>query len=230
MGTVDGPGLRYVIFMQGCRYRCVFCHNPDTFDMKGGKYLLSAEEVFKRISELKCFYKQGGVTVSGGEPLLQVQFLIELFKMCKDAGIHTAIDTAGVKVTSDVEKLLTYTNLVLLDIKSIRGDMYKKITGQEIDYTLEFAEYLSKINKSIWLRHVLVPGYTDDDQDLERLAEYAQHLHNVERVEVLPFHKMGEAKYQNLGLAYQLYDVEEPSAERIENAKAIFRRNGLYTV
>ena len=159
-----------------------------------------------------------------------MQFLIELFKMCKDAGIHTAIDTAGVRVTPDVKKLLTYTDLVLLDIKSIYGDMYKKITGQEIDDTLEFAGYLAKIKKSIWLRHVLVPGYTDDDKALTALAEYAQRLDNVERVEILPYHKMGEAKYKNLGMDYQLYDVEEPSTDRIENAKAIFRRKGLYTV
>ena len=182
MGTVDGPGIRYVIFMQGCRYRCVFCHNPDTFDMKGGNILLAQAKFLKELVSLKIFIKKGGVTVSGGEPLLQVQFLIELFKMCKDAGIHTAIDTAGVRVTPDVKKLLTYTDLVLLDIKSIYGDMYKKITGQEIDDTLEFAGYLAKIKKSIWLRHVLVPGYTDDDKALTALAEYAQRLDNVERV------------------------------------------------
>ena len=226
-GTVDGPGIRFVVFMQGCPMRCKYCHNPDTWGLNGGKKY-TAEEVLKEVLKYKNYIASGGVTVTGGEPLLQIQFVTELFKMLKENGIHTALDTAGITFNQSDEncverhaELLKYTDLVLLDIKHIDDTEHKKLTGQSNKNTLDFARYLSKLGKDMWIRHVLVPEITDNDEYLLKLKEFINELKTVKKVEVLPYHTMGEVKYQKLGLDYPLKGTNPPAKDRIENAKRI---------
>lgn len=226
-GTVDGPGLRFVIFMQGCKFRCLYCHNPDTFDLDAASYMLSPKLVFEKMQKFKSFYKKGGVTISGGEPLLQPLFVKELFQLCKAEGIHTAIDTAGYCLTDEVKKVLTYTDLVLLDVKCIDPHIHKALTGQPLQPTLDFAEYLSQQGIPVWVRYVLVPGITDGDDLIEKHADYVSSLKNVEKVEILPFHKLGLHKYEKLGIKYPLKDTEPPTTVQIENAKKIYKSRGI---
>lgn len=226
-GTVDGPGVRFVIFMQGCKFRCLYCHNPDTFDLGGASYLLTPQQAFDKMQKFKSFYKKGGVTISGGEPLLQPEFVKEFFQLCKTAGIHTAIDTAGCVLTEEVKAALSYTDLVLLDIKCIDPDIHQALTGQPLQPTLDFAQYLSEKMLPVWIRYVLVPGITDREDLIEKHADYVSTLKNVERVEILPFHKLGVSKYEKLGMAYALKDTDPPTGERIENAKNIFKSRGI---
>lgn len=228
-GTVDGPGIRFVVFMQGCPMRCKYCHNPDTWRFGAGKKYTAAD-VFKEILKYKSYIKSGGVTVSGGEPLLQAEFITELFRLLKAEGIHTALDTSGVTFKKDnpqsVEKhlsVLRYTDLVLLDIKHIDEDEHKALTGFSNENTLAFARYLSKNGKKMWIRHVLVPDITDNDEYLHKLKRFIDGLSTVERVEVLPYHTMGEVKYERLGMQYPLKGVLPPSKERIENARKILK-------
>lgn len=226
-GTVDGPGLRFVVFLQGCAFRCLYCHNPDAFEMNQASYQLTPMEVYQRMQRFKPYYKRGGITVSGGEPLLQPEFVNELFQLCKKGGIHTAIDTAGVALSEEVMDALDHTDLVLLDIKCMDPQIHIRLTGQPLEPTLAFALYLAEKEIPTWVRYVLVPGITDDDQLIEKHAEFLAGLSNVVKVEVLPFHKLGEPKYENLGLAYTLKNVKPPSQERIENAKSIYRKKGI---
>lgn len=226
-GAADGPGVRYVVFMQGCRMRCKYCHNPDTWNIDGGEEV-SAEEIIKKALRFKSYWgKDGGITVSGGEPLLQIDFLIELFKLAKKEGIHTTIDTSANPFTreepffSKFNELMEYTDLLLLDIKEINPERHKDVTGFENDNILDMARYLSEINKSVWIRHVLVPGVTDFDEDLKKLAEFIGELKNVKKVEVLPYHTLGKFKWENLGIPYTLEGIRAPEDERIENAKSI---------
>ncbi|MGN0804233.1 MAG: pyruvate formate-lyase-activating protein [Candidatus Coproplasma sp.] len=224
-GTVDGPGIRFVVFMQGCPMRCLYCHNPDTFLLKGGKEY-SAEEVAKNVLRYKNYFANGGgVTVSGGEPMLQAEFVAELFSILKKEGVHTALDTSGVmfdcKDEHKFDKLLSVTDLVLLDIKHIDDEGHKKLTGHSNKNTLAFAKYLSDMDKPMWLRHVLVTGITDNDEYLSRLAEFIKTLKTVERVEVLPYHTMGVIKYEKLGLDYPLKGLNPPDPERVKNARRI---------
>lgn len=228
-GTVDGPGIRYVVFMQGCPMRCKYCHNPDTWQVGAGKKY-TAEAVFKEILKYKNYIKSGGVTVSGGEPLLQAEFIAELFRLLKAEGIHTALDTSGVTFDKDnqqsVEKhlsVLRYTDLVLLDIKHIDEDEHKALTGFSNNRTLDFAQFLSENGKKMWIRHVLVPDITDKDEYLQKLKQFISGLKTVERVEVLPYHTMGEVKYEKLGLPYPLKGVQPPAKQRIENARKILK-------
>lgn len=228
-GTVDGPGIRYVVFMQGCPMRCKYCHNPDTWQVGAGKKY-TAEAVFKEILKYKNYIKSGGVTVSGGEPLLQSEFIAELFRLLKAEGIHTALDTSGVTFDKDnpqsVEKhlsVLRYTDLVLLDIKHIDEDEHKALTGFSNKRMLDFAQFLSENGKKMWIRHVLVPDITDKDEYLQKLKQFISGLKTVERVEVLPYHTMGEVKYERLGMQYPLKGVLPPSKERIENARKILK-------
>ncbi len=229
-GTVDGPGIRYVVFMQGCPMRCKYCHNPDTWQVGAGKKY-TAEAVFKEILKYKNYIKSGGVTVSGGEPLLQAEFIAELFRLLKAEGIHTALDTSGVTFDKDnpqsVEKhlsVLRYTDLVLLDIKHIDEDEHKALTGFSNKRTLDFAQFLSENGKKMWIRHVLVPDITDKDEYLQKLKQFISGLKTVERVEVLPYHTMGVVKYEKLGLPYPLKGVQPPAKQRIENAKNILKK------
>ena len=221
-GTVDGPGIRYVIFLQGCHLKCKYCHNRDTWDMNGG-YYSSLDEIIKKIDNYKNYIMpNGGVTVTGGEPLLQVHFLIELFKKLKDKNIHTCIDTSGmVDITEDIKELLSYTDLVLLDIKHIDPIKCKDLVGFSNEKELNFARYLSENGIDMWIRQVLIPGYTDDENDLKKLKSFIDSLNTVKKVEVLPYHNMGEYKWKKLGLKYELANVETPTEEELKKAKQI---------
>ena len=223
-GTVDGPGIRYVIFLQGCHLRCKYCHNRDTWDIKGGSYK-SLDEIFDQIKRYKPYFKSsnGGVTVTGGEPLLQVKFLIELFKNLKKAGIHTCIDTSGmVNLTEDVKKLLKLTDLILLDIKHINSEKCKELTGHDNKKELEFARYLSQNGIPIWIRQVIVPGITDDEKDIITLKEFVKKLKTVEKVEFLPYHTVGKYKWKELGEKYELEEIRNATQEDIKRVKNIF--------
>lgn len=227
-GTVDGPGIRFVLFLQGCPLRCKFCHNPDTWNMSEEKIKEEAGETFEKAKKYKGYFgKKGGLTVTGGEPLLQADFVLELFKLCKEDGINTVVDTSGYIFNEKVKEVLEYTDLVLLDIKAIDEKAYKELTGVELENTLKFAQYLKEKGKRVWIRHVIVPGITDNDELLNRLAEYISALGNVEKVELLPYHRLGEFKYKELGMKYALEGVEELSKERLENAVTIFQKYNL---
>lgn len=222
-GTVDGPGIRYVIFTQGCLLRCQFCHNADTWEIGAGKEM-SVSEIMNDLQSYLPFLAAsgGGITVSGGEPLLQIPFLIELFKECKKLGIHTAIDSSGGCYStspffqSKLKELLDYTDLVLLDLKHIDRDKHKKLTGLTNDHILQFAQYLSDNQVPVWIRHVLVPAISDDQSDLEQLGRFIKELNNVKKIEVLPYHKLGVYKWEALGLEYPLKEIEPPSEEMAE--------------
>lgn len=226
-GSVDGPGVRFVIFMQGCHMRCQFCHNPDTWDVNGGEEK-TADEVLAHALRYKAYWgDDGGITVSGGEPLLQIDFLLELFTKAKAKGINTTIDTAGNPFTrqepffSKFNELMKVTDLVMLDIKQIDDEKHKTLTKWTNSNILDMAQYLSEINKKVWIRHVLVPGGSDDDELLIRLDNFIKTLKNVERVEVLPYHTLGQYKWEELGFDYPLKGIDPPEKERIENANKL---------
>ncbi|MFB6467128.1 pyruvate formate-lyase-activating protein [Cytobacillus sp. Hz8] len=224
-GTVDGPGIRYVVFTQGCLLRCQFCHNADTWEIGTGKEM-SVSEIIDDLKTYLPFIESsgGGITVSGGEPLLQIPFLIELFKECKKLGIHTTIDSSGgcysqaPHFQEQLKELMEYTDLILLDLKQINRKRHISLTGMANDHILEFARFLSNIKKPIWIRHVLVPTITDIDEDLEKLGEFIGTLQNVEKVEILPYHKLGVYKWETLGLDYPLKGIEPPSEDRVQHA------------
>ena len=226
-GTKDGPGIRFVLFLQGCPLRCLYCHNPDTWKREDHKMSWTPTEVFKEINKVKNFIKKGGVTVSGGEPLMQADFLYELFSICQEEGIHTAIDTSGILLTDAIKKVVTVTDLVLLDIKHINPNKYKVLTGQPLQPTLNFLDYLQKINKPTWIRYVLVPGYTDSEEDLENFGKKLAAYSNIERVDILPFHQMGAHKWKELGLKYQLEAVSPPLNEDILKVERLLKKFNL---
>ena len=219
-GTVDGPGIRFVLFLQGCHLQCKYCHNRDTWDMNGGEYK-SLDDIFEKIMKYKNYiYPNGGITVTGGEPLLQVKFLIELFEKLKKENIHTCIDTSGmIALTPDIKKLLSLTDLVLLDIKHIDSEKCKNLVGFSNEKELAFAKYLSDNDIHMWLRQVLVPGYTDDEQDLLKLKDFISSLNTVDKVEVLPYHDMGRYKWEKLGLKYELDGVRVANDDDVKRAK-----------
>lgn len=221
-GAVDGPGIRFILFLQGCHLQCKYCHNRDTWDMNGGSYK-SLDDIFDMIMKYKNYITpNGGVTVSGGEPLLQVKFLIELFTKLKKKKIHTCIDTSGmVAITDDIKHLLSLTDLVLLDIKHIDSKKCKDLVGFDNKLELEFAKYLSDNNIPIWIRQVLVPGYTDDQNDLLKLKEFISSLNTVQKVEILPYHSIGKYKWTNLGFEYALDGVRDANNEDVQRAKKV---------
>ena len=226
-GSVDGPGIRFVVFLKGCHMRCQFCHNPDTWEMKGGE-VKTADELLAQALKYKTYWKkEGGITVSGGEPLLQIDFLSEFFKKAKAKGVNTTLDTSGNPFTreepffSKFNELMKVTDLVMLDIKQIDDEAHKILTGWSNSNILDMARYLSEISKPMWIRHVLVPGGSDNDEQLVRLDEFIRTLKNVERVEVLPYHTLGAFKWEQLGKDYPLKDVNPPSKDRIENANKL---------
>ena len=226
-GSVDGPGVRYVIFLSGCAMRCQFCHNPDTWNMKEGQ-VTTADELLNKALRYKGYWgNKGGITVSGGEPLLQMDFLTELFRKAKQAGIHTTLDTSANPYTEKEPwhtkwlELMKYTDLVLLDIKQIDEKEHIKLTGHTNRNILATAQELSDMGKPVWIRHVLVPGGSDKDEYLHRLADFIHTLKNVERVEVLPYHTLGTFKWEKLGIPYPLEGVKPPTQERIDNARKI---------
>ena len=222
-GTVDGPGIRYLIFMQGCSLQCKYCHNRDTWNMQDGKYE-ALGNLLQKIIKYKEYITPngGGVTVSGGEPLLQPKFLIELFTVLKKEGINTCIDTSGmVPLTEDIKKVLSLTDLVLLDIKHIDPKKCKNLVGVSNELELEFAKYLSDNNIPMWIRQVIVPGITDDEEDLIKLKFFLSTLKTVEKIELLPYHTLGKHKWKDLGLKYELEGVRDATIEDIERAKAV---------
>lgn len=225
-GSVDGPGVRYVIFLNGCIMRCLFCHNPDTWLMKKANY--TSDEVLKEAMRYKSYWgPEGGITVSGGEPLLQLDFLIDLFKKAKEQGINTAIDTSGQPFTKEgvwfekFNELLNYTDLILLDLKQANEKKHIELTAVTNKNIFELATYLSDRNIPVWIRHVLVPGYTDDDENLIALAEFIKTLKNVKKVEILPYHTLGISKWERLNIPYPLEGVEPPSQKSLIHAKKI---------
>lgn len=222
LGAVDGPGLRFVVFMQGCHLRCKYCQNRDTWGMHGGT-AYDVDDLVSKILKYKNYITpNGGVTISGGEPLLQVDFLIELFTELKKHNIHTCLDTSGnVKLTDNIKKLIDLTDLFLLDIKCINNEKAIDLTGFSNENELNFARYLSDINKPIWIRQVLVPGITDDKQDLLKLKEFITSLNTVEKVEILPYHDLGKFKWENLNLDYPLKDYRTANDEDVKKAKEI---------
>ena len=230
-GTVDGPGIRYVVFAQGCPLRCAYCHNPDTWDANGKSSLTkSVGELMTDILKYKSYFKfsGGGVTLTGGEPLMQKDFAEALLCTCRQEGLHTTLDTSGYcDIDAQTKEILSHTNLVLLDIKSINADTFKEVTGFTINKTLDFAEYLSGAGITAWVRFVLVPGLTDNEDDLHALAAYLTTLSNVEKVGILPFHQMGAYKWRNLKLNYKLRDTPEPSADETERVRDLFRSYGF---
>ena len=222
MGLVDGPGVRSVVFLQGCHLRCQYCHNPDTWSMTGRNVQeMSAEELVKKLSRFKSYYgKNGGVTFSGGEPLLQKDFLLEVLPLCRKAGIHTCLDTAGCGI-GGYEEILAYTDLVILDIKHYTREGYAKVTGREIDETNRFLQAVQKMKVPLWIRHVVVPGLTDGDSHLNGLKDYIHTLKNVERVELLPYHVLGVPKYEKLGIPYPLEGVAPKDPESLTDWQEI---------
>ena len=230
-GSVDGPGVRFVVFMQGCKMRCKYCHNPETWSLKGGTEY-SPKELFDKAFKYRMYWgkdlEKGGVTVSGGEPLLQIEFVTEFFKLLKEKGVHTAIDTAGqpFERTPDFlgkfDELLRYTDLVLLDLKEFDEEKHKALTSVNNSNILEMAQYLSEKGVPMWIRHVLVPKLTDDEKGLKGLADFVSTLKTVEKVEILPYHTLGILKYENMGIPYPLGDVSAPSKEEMDVAKSFF--------
>ena len=229
-GSADGPGVRYLVFLNGCNLRCKYCHNPDTWKMteETGAVWKSADELLNQALRYRPYWKnEGGITISGGEPLLQIDFLLEFFKKAKEKGIHTVIDTAGGPFTreepffSKFQELMKYTDLLLVDIKHIDTECHKVLTDRSNENILDMIRYLSDIKKPIWIRHVLVPERSDKDEYLTRLADFIHSLNNVEKVEILPYHTMGIYKWKELGLDYPLEGIEPPTKERVENAKKI---------
>lgn len=226
-GAADGPGVRFIIFLRGCRMRCRYCHNPDTWDMNGGEEA-TADELLKKALRYKTYWRnEGGITVSGGEPLLQIEFLTDLFKKAKALGINTVIDTACNPFTREepffgqFNELMKYTDLILLDIKEMDPKRHKDITGFDNANILDMARYLSDIDKPVWIRHVLVPGLSDFDEDLKALGDFLSTLNNVKKAEILPYHTLGKFKWENLGIPYTLKDTSPPTDERIKNAQKL---------
>lgn len=224
-GTVDGPGVRMVVFLKGCPMRCLYCHNPDTWDMSGGTDM-TVDEILAQYNAARSFYKTGGITVTGGEPLMQIKFVTELFTAAKAQGIHTCLDTSGVtfkpqntQLMSDFESLAKVTDLVMLDIKHIDNAEHLKLCSQPNDNIIAFAHWLDDNNKDMWIRHVVVPGITENDDYLYKLGLFIGSLKNVKALDVLPYHNMGEAKYEQLGIDYPLKGVEPLSTEKAVAAK-----------
>ena len=227
-GTVDGPGIRFVIFTQGCLLRCQYCHNPDTRDLTGGK-LVTVDELVEEIKKYRIYMQSsgGGVTISGGEPLLQPEFVREIFRRCQAMGIHTALDTSGFPDFERSQPVLDHTDLVLLDIKSFDPHTYHKVTSVSIEPTLHFANHLSKINKSTWVRFVLVPGLTDAPDNVAGVAKFVANLNFVEKVDILPFHQMGKYKWQAMGYDYPLAETPTPTPAQVQQTIDIFALHGL---
>lgn len=222
-GTVDGPGIRFVVFMQGCNLQCNYCHNRDTWDSCGGK-VITVEELTTMILKYRNYFlsSNGGVTISGGEPLLQPDFLVTLFRELKKYNIHCTLDTSGmVTITPKIEELISLTDLFLLDIKHINDEKCKELVGVSNKKELEFARYLASHQKPIWIRQVLIPSITDDKTDLIDLKNFIASLGTVERVELLPYHAMGKFKWKDLGVSYLLDNIEPPTKEQIEHAKQL---------
>ncbi len=225
-GAVDGPGIRYVLFVQGCPLRCIYCHNPDSWKFKRGREVTSAE-VVKKILEYKHYIKRGGVTISGGEPLAQPEFVMDIIKRCHEEKLHVAIDTSGSISLIVAKQVIDMADMLLLDIKSDDKELCYKMTGRQNDNAYKILDYCEEIGKRVWIRHVMLPGYTLTRQRLEGLADFIKNYKCVEKTELLPFHKMGEFKWETLKEEYLLYDTPQPTADEIAMAREIFELRGL---
>lgn len=228
MGTVDGPGIRYVVFMQGCPLRCIFCHNRDAWDPKAGKEV-TVDELVEDLNKYMFFMKKsgGGITATGGEPLMQPEFTKELFKRVRAMGLNTTMDTSGFIDIDKSKDLLEVTDLVLLSIKQVIEEKHRELTGVGTQKIIAFLNHLREIGKPVWIRYLILPGYTDDPEDLERLAIMLKDYNNVELVDILPYHDMGAYKWEELGYDYPLKGVPVPTTEEVEKAKDVFRKHGL---
>ena len=230
-GTVDGPGVRFVVFFQGCPMRCQYCHNPDTWNMSDGK-ALSVDEILKMFERNRSFYRTGGITATGGEPMVQMDFLLELFTKAKELDIHTCLDTSGIMFVEDrdseafakIQQLMQVTDLIMLDIKHIDNIAHKELTGHSNEKILAFARYLDEIGKPVWIRHVVVPGITFVEEELRKFGAFLKTLSNVEKLEVLPYHTLGENKYENLKMEYPLRGVPQLTKEEAKEAEKIIRK------
>lgn len=225
-GSLDGPGIRYVVFLQGCPLRCLYCHNVDTWGCDSGT-IKSADELVKDILRYRNFIASGGVTLSGGEPLLQHEFATEVIRKCRENSLHTAIDTSGAVPLKVCKEAIDEADLILLDIKAFSPDLCKKITGQNNKNALEILRYREEIGKPVWIRHVIVPGLTLNYALLEELADFLRQFKCITKVELLPFHKMGEYKWEEMNIEYRLKDTNEPTHTEVENAKKIFSERGF---
>jgi pyruvate formate lyase activating enzyme len=225
---VDGPGTRFVLFVSGCPLRCLYCANPDTWHMRDGKDT-TVDEVMAEIEKYRAFITTagGGVTITGGEPLLQPAFTGEILRRCKEAGLHTALDTSGFLGVRATDELLSHTDLVLLDIKSFDVPAYRALTGGELTPTLNFATRLDRLGVPMWIRYVLVPGWTDAPKPIDGLARFIAGLDSVDRVDILPFHKLGAVKYEALDIPFPLRDTPTPSQESVDRVRERFRAYGL---
>lgn len=223
MGLVDGPGIRVVVFFQGCVLRCAYCHNPDTWNFSGGEEY-TPEDLLKKILKYKPYFIKsgGGVTFSGGDPLMQPEFLIEILKLCKDNGIHTTLDTSGYG-KGQYEEILKYTDLILFDIKHITKEGYKSLTGQDGSEAWRFLEAAEKQGTKLWIRHVVVPGITSEEEHIKKLAEIIKKIKNVEKIELLPYHTLGVNKYDTMGIPYRLKDSEPMDREECKRLETILK-------
>ena len=229
MGAVDGPGLRYVVFLQGCPLRCACCHNPDTWD-PGGGVPTTVEELLAQYARNEAFYRKGGITVTGGEPLLQIEFVTALFREAKRRGIHTCLDTSGATfrpedaaALAQFDALCAVTDLVLLDIKQFNPERHRTLTGRSNEQTLRTAAWLEEHEHPFWLRYVLVPGYSDSEEDTRLLGESLGKYQQIQRVEILPYHRLGVHKYEAMGWDYKLKEVKENTPEQLERAEKLFK-------
>lgn len=229
-GTTDGPGIRFILFLQGCLMRCLYCHNRDTWDVHGGK-TIDVDTLMQEVLSYQHYMRAsgGGVTASGGEPLLQPEFLNEWFRACHKHNIHTCLDTNGfVKhYTKTLDDLMEVTDLIMLDLKQLDKDTHRMLIGVKNDKTLRFLDYIQEHNKKIWIRHVLVPGYTDSKEHLEALAEQLKKIKNLERFELLPYHELGVHKWNTLGETYKLADVKAPTKARMQELIQFFKDRGI---
>ncbi len=227
MGLVDGPGIRYVVFLQGCQLRCKYCHNPETWDMTKASFLLSPEDLIKKVERFKPYFgKNGGITFSGGEPLLQPDFLKECLSLCKEKSIHTVIDTAGVGIGDNqtLTEILSMCDLVILDIKSSDEEKYKELTGQPMSRFKNFLALVQSLNKKLWLRQVIVPGLNDNEENIKHLANFIRPIKNVERIELLPYKNLGESKYKTLKIKYPLEGLENMDEAKCKNLEIMLHK------
>lgn len=227
LGTVDGPGIRFVVFLQGCPLRCKYCHNPDTWSVEGGR-MMSADEILAEFDKSKNFYSSGGITVSGGEPMLQLDFLIELFTASKKKGIHNCLDTSGIVFTSvpgpkrdKIDKLMGLVDLVLLDLKHVDPKKHQELVKAPNKEILNFARYLSDRKIDVWIRHVVVPGHTDDPREWYKMGYFLAELRNIKALDVLPYHMMGVPKYKELDIVYPLEGIPEAPKELAQQAASV---------
>lgn len=220
MGLVDGPGVRFVVFLQGCPLRCAYCHNPEMWNALGAKFEMTAEQLVNKIEKyIPYFQSEGGITISGGEPLMQAEFVKEVFKLCKEKGIHTCLDTSG--YGDDYEDLLDYCDLIILDVKELDEEKYKKLTGKDLAKFNKFVEHCQRKNKKMWLRQVIVPGYNDTIENIKKLKQFALQLKNIEKIELLPYHSMAKTKYEKLGIPYRLEAVSDMNKDKVKQLEKL---------